>query len=65
MVKKIIVCSVVSFISGFFGFLLYDQVSKPDGFLYLDKDTKNIYATLQDDPDNYRKNSRLIFIYKK
>lgn len=47
------------------GRILYALASKPDGYLYLDRDTKNIYAQLNQDPDKYRNGSKLIFKYKK
>lgn len=54
----------VGFVSTFLGALCYDLISKPDGFLYLDTETKSVYAVLDKDPDKYTSNSRLIFIFK-
>ena len=58
-------CFISSLGGCFAGHLIYDLVSKPDGYLYLDRDTKNIYAQLNEDPDNYKNGSRLVFKYKK
>lgn len=64
MKKKLIALGVVCFTSSFLGLLCYNLVSKPDGYLYMDKDTKCVYAALDKDPDTYRKGTRLIFVYK-
>lgn len=63
--KALIICFMTGSVGGLLSSLLYDLLSKPDGYLYMDKDTKNIYASLTKDPDEYVKNSRLIFLYKK
>lgn len=63
--KALIICFLTGSFGGVISSVLYDLLSKPDGYLYMDKDTKNIYASLTKDPDEYSKNSRLIFLYKK
>lgn len=62
--KLILICSSV-FVAGFCGALAYDVISKPDGVIYMDPEDKAIYAKLNKDPDTYKKNSRLIFVFKK
>lgn len=64
MKKYFIMGAAVIFSSAFFGHLCYDLVSSPDGYLYLDKDTKNVYAMLNKDPDEYKPNSKLVFVFK-
>lgn len=64
MKKTIIIFSIVGFVSSFLGELAYDTLSKPDGYLYLDKDTKCVYATLKKDPDKYKPGTKLIFVFK-
>ena len=54
----------ISVVGGFVGKVIYDISTKPDGYLYLDKDTKNVYAQLTKDPDTYKDDTRLIFIFK-
>lgn len=65
MLKRIIFESSISIISAFVGKIVYDCTCRPDGYLYLDKDTKSVYAVLKKDPDKYKDKSRLIFIFKK
>lgn len=48
----------------FIGETAYDLASKPDGYLYLDTETKAVYASLIKDPDTYKPNSKLIFVFK-
>lgn len=54
----------VSLIGVLVGNIIYDLLVKPDGYLYLDKDTKAVYASLNKDPDDYKNGSRLFFIFK-
>ena len=64
MKKQFLLGVTVGFISSFVGNLCYDLASKPDGYLYLDKETKSVYAALSKDPDKYRPNTKLIFEFK-
>ena len=64
MKKQLLIGAGVGLISSFLGSLVYDLVSKPDGILYLDKDTKSVYAALEKDPDEYKPGSKLIFVFK-
>ena len=64
MKKKLIIYGGLCFSAAFLGHILYDLVSKPDGYLYMDKDTKAVYAALDKDPDKYEPGSRLIFVMK-
>lgn len=58
-------CSIAGFIGAFAGHLVYGLTAKPDGYLYMDHDTKGLYAQLTKDPDSYKKDSLLIFKYNK
>lgn len=62
--KQLLLFFGVSIFGGFLGKSIYDLANKPDGYLYLDKDTKSVYAQLRKDPDNYKDNSKLIFLFK-
>lgn len=64
MWKRMIIEASVCLVSGFVGKLAYECSSKPDGYLYLDKETKKVYAVLNKDPDKYKNGSRLVFIFK-
>lgn len=54
----------ISLVGGFTGKMIYDLSNKPDGYLYLDKDTKSVYADLKKDPDKYKDGTKLIFLFK-
>lgn len=64
MKKLLIIGFITGFVSTFLGNLCYDILSTPDGYLYLDPDTKSVYAALDHDPDKYKSGSRLIFVFK-
>lgn len=64
MKKQFFIGGVIGFTSSFLGNLIYELVSKPDGYLYLDKDTKNVYAALSKDPDKFKPGSRMVFVFK-
>lgn len=65
MKKIFIIGGLIGFSSAFLAYIIYDVISKPDGYLYLDKETKAVYATMTKDPDKFAKGSKLIFIFKK
>lgn len=54
----------ISLIGGFIGKTIYDVANKPDGYLYLDKDTKAVYAQMKKDPDKFKKGTKLLFEFK-
>ena len=62
--KQSILFFTISLVGGFVGKAIYDIFNKPDGYLYMDKDTKNVYAQLIKDPDTYKDGSKLIFTFK-
>ena len=62
--KQSILFFTISVLGGFVGKAIYDIFNKPDGYLYMDKDTKDVYAQLIKDPDTYKDGSKLIFTFK-
>lgn len=64
IVNQCILFFSISLIGGFTGKTIYDILNKPDGYLYLDKDTKAIYAQMKKDPDSFKKGSKLLFEFK-
>jgi len=64
ILKPAILIFLVSLIGCFSGKVLYDLINKPDGYLYLDKDTKSVYAQLKKNPDEIPNGSKLIFLFK-
>ena len=62
--KQSILFFTISLVGGFIGKAIYDVFNKPDGYLFMDKDTKDVYAQLFKDPDTYKDDSKLIFMFK-
>lgn len=61
--KNYIMLGLTAIVCGFLGKVAYEVISKPDGELYVDE-AGYVYAALSKSPEEYKKGSRLLFVYK-